>query len=97
MPAYVTLYKYTQKGLAAIKESPDRITKVKAMTEQLGGKVTGVWVTMGEYDLVSVAEAPNDEVMAQAALMVGASGNVTSQTMRAFTEQEFAKIVGRIP
>jgi len=97
MPAYITLYKYTQEGLADIKESPNRILQAKALIEKLGGRSIGVWVTMGEYDLVAVGEAPNDEVAAQYALMMGGAGNVTTQTLRAFSEEEFARIVSRLP
>jgi len=97
MPAYITLFKFTQQGLATIKESPDRIKKQQAMVEKLGGRVIGVWLTLGEYDLVAVTEAPNAEVAAQATMMICKLGTVTSQTMQAFSEEEFARIVSRIP
>jgi uncharacterized protein with GYD domain len=83
--------------LATIKESPDRIKKNRALVEQLGGRIIGIWLTMGEYDLVAVSEAPNAEVAAQVTMMVAGTGTVTSQTMQAFSEEEFASIVARIP
>jgi uncharacterized protein with GYD domain len=97
MPGYITLYKFTPQGLANVKESSDRILQAKALFEKLGGRAIGVWVTLGEYDLVAVGEAPNDEVAAQFALIMGQAGNVTSHTMRAFSEEEFAQIVSRLP
>ena len=97
MPAFITLFKYTPQGLATIKESPDRINKSRALVEQLGGRIIGIWLTMGEYDLVAVSEAPNAEVAAQVAMMVCKTGTVTSQTMQAFSEEEFASIVARMP
>jgi uncharacterized protein with GYD domain len=96
MVAYITLYKYTQQGAATIKDSPKRIQAVKAMTEKLGGRVIGVWLTMGQYDLVDIAEFPNDEAAARMALEVGRLGNVTSQTLRAFSEDEFASLVSQM-
>ncbi len=97
MPAYITLYKWTQKGLANIKESPDRIKQAKALTEKMGGRTIGVWVTMGEYDLVAVSEGPDDQTAAALALALAGSGSVTSQTLKAFSEEEFAQIVSKLP
>ena len=97
MPAFITLFKYTPQGLATIKESPDRIMKSRALVEKLGGRIIGIWLTMGEYDLVAVSEAPNAEVAVQVAMMVCGTGTVSSQTMPAFSEEEFAGIVARMP
>lgn len=97
MPGYIGLYKFTQQGLANIKESPQRIKDAKALAEHLGIKVIGVWVTMGKYDLVSVADAPNDEAVAIFALKLAGAGNVTTQTMRALSEDEFADVVSKLP
>jgi len=97
MPGYISLYKFTEQGLANIKESPQRIKDAKAFAEKLGMKVIGVWVTMGEYDLVSVGDAQNDEVIALFALALAGQGNVTTQTMRALSEDEFAQVVSKLP
>jgi uncharacterized protein with GYD domain len=96
MVTYIGLYKYTREGMAAIKESPKRLQGVKAMAEKLGGRVIGVWLTMGQYDLVSIGEFPDDEVAARVALEIGRLGNATSQNLRAFSEEEFARIVGQM-
>ena len=97
MPGYIGLYKFTKQGLATIKESPQRIKDAKAAAEKLGIKVIGVWVTMGTYDLVSVADAPNDEAVAVFALALAGQGNVTTQTLRALSEEEFAQVVSKLP
>ena len=97
MPGYISLYKFTQQGVASIKDSPKRIQDAKAAAEKMGIKVVGVWVTMGEYDLVVVSDAPNDEAVAVFAFTLGRLGNVTSQTMRALSEAEFAQVVSKLP
>ncbi len=96
MVAYIGLFKYTPQGMADIKESPKRIKAMSDMIQKLGGRMIGAWLTMGEYDQVIIAEFPNDEVAARMALEVGRSGNVTSQSMRAFSEEEFARIVSQM-
>ena len=65
--------------------------------EAAGGKLVHFYSTMGDYDYVVVSEGPSDEAAAGMALMIGAQGNVRSTTMRAFTEQEFADIVKKLP
>ena len=97
MPGYVTLYKFTQQGVSTIKDSPQRIKQVKALAEKMGIKVVGVWVTMGEYDLIAIADVPDDQTAAAFALIVAKQGNVTTQTMRAFSEDEYAQLVGKVP
>ncbi len=97
MPGYVSLLKYTQQGLANIKESPNRLKQAKAAAEKMGIKWVGAWVTMGEYDLVIVWDAPDDQTIAALALAQARLGNVTTQTLRAFSEDEFAQVVGKLP
>jgi uncharacterized protein with GYD domain len=97
MPTYVTLYRFTDQGIRDVRNSPARIEAAKQGAEQAGGKVKGVYVTVGAYDLVAVTEWPDDETMAAGALAHASLGNVTTQTMRAFTEEEFKKIVQKMP
>jgi uncharacterized protein with GYD domain len=97
MPAYVTLFKWTQQGLANIKSAPERIKQAKALIEKTGGKAIGVWVTMGTYDIVAISEGPDDANAAATTLAIAQGGNVTSQTLKAFSEEEFAQIVAKLP
>ncbi len=96
MPGYITLMKYTQQGLANIKGSPERIKQAKAAAEKMGIRVVGVWVTMGEYDLVAIGDAPDDQTQAAFTLALAKLGNVTTQTMRALSEEEFAQVVSKL-
>jgi uncharacterized protein with GYD domain len=97
MPAYITLCKFTQQGLANIKASPERTRQAKEAAKKMGGRYIGVWWTMGEYDLVVVGEGPDDQTMMLSLLQSAGLGNVTTTTMRAFSEEEFAQIVAKLP
>jgi len=55
------------------------------------------YLTMGQYDIVGVIEAPDDETMAKVALALGALGNFRTETMRAFSEEEYRAIVAALP
>jgi uncharacterized protein with GYD domain len=56
-----------------------------------------LYMTMGGYDLVVVAEAPSDDVMAKFALTVGSQGNVRTTTLKAFSEAEYRGIIESLP
>ena len=69
-----------------IKESPARLDHAKKGYEAAGGKIKEFYLVMGEYDIVVIAELPNDEAAAKLALTLGSAGNIKSRTSRAFTE-----------
>ena len=52
---------------------------------------------MGEYDVVVVSEAPNDETATKLALATAMQGNVRTTTMRAYDREEFRKIIASLP
>ena len=97
MPGYIGLFKFTPQGIANVKSMPETIRQGKVLAERMGIRPVGVWVTLGEYDMVVVGDAPNDQTVAAFALALAGQGNVTTQTLRAFSEEEFAQIVGRLP
>jgi uncharacterized protein with GYD domain len=97
MPHYVTLLRYTQQGAAKIKESPSRLDAAKKAAEGAKGKIHGWYLTMGKYDAVLITEFPDDETAARFLLSTGALGNVSTQTLKAFTEAEYRKIIGSLP
>ncbi len=67
MPTYVTLVKWTEQGIQKIKDLPDRLESAGKLMEAMGGKFTGTYITMGEYDMVVVSEGPSDEAATAAA------------------------------
>lgn len=97
MPTYVVLMKLTDQGVKDIKNAPARIEAGIKAWEALGGKLIGFYSVMGEYDYVAVGEGPSDEVATTFALGLGSLGNVRTTTLRAYTAEEFAAIVQKLP
>ena len=95
MPHYVTLVKWTGRGLQDVMDAPQRFAGVVKMVENRGGKIQ-IFSTMGEYDFVALAEAPNDEIAMQAALLLESGGNAKTTTMKAWTLDEAAKILAKV-
>lgn len=97
MPTYISLLKYTQKGIAEVKDSSKRRRAAEKAVAALGGKVLHTYLTLGRYDLVSVIEAPDDETAARIALATGQQGYVSTETMRAFPEAEYDRLIESLP
>lgn len=93
MPMYVSLIRWTDKGRETVKSLPDRVGEVTKRLEADGIKLVGTWVTMGQYDQISVLEAPDDEAMARAAIEVAGRGNAVTETLRCFSMDEVRKLV----
>jgi uncharacterized protein with GYD domain len=96
MATYVSLVRYTEQGIQNIKESPSRLDAAKKLFQVNGGTLKQFFLAMGEYDIVIIAEAPNDETVARITLSLAALGNVRTETLRVFDEGEFRSIVGSL-
>lgn len=97
MATYVTLAKWTDQGIRNVKDAPKRVEAFESAVKAAGGKLRDIFLVMGDYDLVVVTDAPNDETVARLTLATGMQGNVRTTTMRAFSRDETAKIIGSLP
>ena len=100
MRTYISLIRYTEQGVKTFKELSQRIEETKtageAAGEVVGATLVGYYLTMGQYDAVAISEAPDEHTIATLALAAGARGNVRTETMRAFTEEEAKKIAAEL-
>jgi uncharacterized protein with GYD domain len=97
MPTYITLIRYTDQGVRTFKDLSQRLEDTKKAGEALGAKLVGYYLTMGQYDAVAITDAPDDQTIATLALAAGARGNIKTETLRAFTEDEARKIADALP
>ena len=92
MPKYVVLINWTEQGVRNFKDSVDRYEAVKQMGDV---SFSDIYWTVGQYDLVGITEAPDDETMAAAMLRVASAGNLRTSTMRAFDADEMRAVIAR--
>jgi uncharacterized protein with GYD domain len=95
MPRYVVLYRFTDEGLKHVKDTVKRAQEVRKMNESRGFKVVGTYWTQGHYDIVSIVEAPSEEAMTAGLFNIAETGNVHSETLRAFDEAEMSKALSQ--
>ncbi len=96
MPTYISLLRWTQQGVASVKDSPKRLDAGRKAFKKVGVKLKDTYLTMGHYDLVCILEAPDDESVAKALLALGSQGSVQTETLKAFTEDQYRKIIGSL-
>ena len=93
----ILLMKLTDQGVKDIKNAPQRIEQAIATFEKMGGKMIGFYAVTGEYDYIAIVEMPSDEVGMTFVAGLTALGNVKVSTCRAYSKEEFATIIGKLP
>jgi uncharacterized protein with GYD domain len=93
MATYISLVDWTGEGVANAKRSPERLQQAKEVFSTHGGEMTDFFMTMGAHDMVVVSKFPDDESYAKAMLQVASGGSVRTETLKAFTEDEYRDII----
>ena len=83
-------------SFAVVSDSPKRYEAFRALAEKLDVQIKSVFWTVGAYDIVTTVEG-SDEAVTAALLKLGTAGNVRTQTLRAFSFDEFSRIVKKLP
>jgi len=96
MPTYVMLANWTDQGVRTIDESPRRVDAARRNLEEMGGRFLSLFMTMGEYDLIIIYDAPDDAVSARFTLLLGKLGNVRTRTLKAFPEEAYRQIINSL-
>jgi len=97
MATFIVLASFTDQGIRNIKDSPKRADAYKALAAKAGCKVKDLYWTLGHFDLVSIVEAPDSAAATALSLAVGSLGNVRTETLTAFSAEEFGRILGKMP
>lgn len=96
MVTFISLCTFTDQGIRTVKESTKRADMVMEAASKFGSKMTHLYWTQGQYDLISIIEAPDDASAAAFGLAIASAGNVRMQTLRAFNRNEMNSILGKL-
>jgi uncharacterized protein with GYD domain len=97
MATYVILAQYTDQGIRTIKNSPQRASQVAEMAKGFGCEMKEVYWTLGQYDIVTVVEAKDEQSLCTFGYALGSAGYVRTQTLRAFNKDEIRAVIGNLP
>jgi uncharacterized protein with GYD domain len=93
---YISLMRWTSKGLAGLPSWRERVEEGERTIAEAGGKLVGVYVTLGRYDVVEIFEAPDDAVAVEILMKLQRYGAEHTETLRGFTREEAEEIVRRL-
>ena len=96
MATYVMLAHFTEQGIKSVKDTTKRAEAFKQSAKKHGATVKELFWTLGQFDVVTIVEAPDEATVTALGLSVGALGNVRTQTLRAFSEAEMKTILGKM-
>ncbi len=97
MATFIVLASFTDQGVRNIKDSPKRADAYRALAAKAGCKVKDLYWTLGHFDIVSIVEAPDAAAATALSLAVGSLGNVRTETLTAFSPEEFGRILSKMP
>jgi uncharacterized protein with GYD domain len=96
VPHYISLMRWTSTGRMGLPAWRDRVEDGERTIEEAGGKLVGVWVTLGRYDVVEVFEAPDDDTALEIITRLQAHGGEQTETLRAFTREEAEEVIRKL-
>jgi uncharacterized protein with GYD domain len=97
MATYMIFFRFTQKGIEEIKDSPERVTAAKEIIRKMGGEFRAFYAILGsQYDTMFILDAANDEKLGGMVLAIAKLGYVRTQTHRLFNEDEYGKIISSL-
>jgi uncharacterized protein with GYD domain len=96
VPHYITLMKWTSQGRMGLPAWRDRVEEGERMIQEGGGKLVGVYVTLGQYDVVEIFEAETDEAALEIITLLQRTGSAETETLRAFTREEAEEIIRKL-
>src|SRR5690242_15494725 len=96
VPAYVMLANWTDQGARLVKDSPKRLDAAKKALVEMGGEFKSLYMTMGDYDVIVIYEAPDDAVAARFTLLLAQLGSVRTRTLKAFPEAAYREIINSL-
>jgi uncharacterized protein with GYD domain len=97
MATYVVLSHFTDQGIRTIKDSAKRASHAAEEAKRFGCEMKEIYWTLGQYDIVSIIEAPDDQSLTAFGLALGSAGNIRTEVMRALNKTEFAAILSKLP
>jgi uncharacterized protein with GYD domain len=96
MTTYISLINWTDQGIQNFSDTVQRADAAKALAQRMGGSIANIFWTVGQFDLVTVADFPDDETGTAFLLALGSQGNVRTTTLRAYNASEVAAVISKL-
>ena len=97
MATFISTTRFTDQGIKNIKATAERADAFKAAAAKMGVEVRNIFWTLGPFDTMIIFDAPDDETATALMLQLSSSGNLRTQTVRAYEAAEIEQILGKLP
>ena len=96
MPTFIIMMNWTEQGIRNVKDAHKRAAAAKEMAKKVGVEIKQTYLTNGQFDLVSIVESASGDNIAKFCMQVGALGNVRTSTVRAWSQDEYMKLISEL-
>ena len=96
MPTFIIMMNWTEQGIRNVKDAPKCAAAAKEMAKKVGVEIKQTYLTNGQFDLVSIVESASGDNIAKFCMQVGALGNVRTSTVRAWSQDEYMKLISEL-
>jgi uncharacterized protein with GYD domain len=96
MPTFIIMMNWTEQGIRNVKDAPKRAAAAKEMAKKVGVEIKQTYLTNGQFDFVSIVESASGDNIAKFCMQIGALGNVRTSTVRAWSQDEYMKLISEL-
>jgi uncharacterized protein with GYD domain len=93
MRTFILLSTLSPQGVQTLRATPERLLEVNREVEAMGGKVLYQWALLGDYDFLSVIEAPDQASVSRLTLTLAARGSAHFETLPAIDVDEMLELI----
>ncbi len=97
MPKYIILGNWTDQGARNAKDTVKRARAARESFASMGVNAREWFFTLGQYDVVLTVDAPDDETLTRALVVLAMLGNLRTKTLRGFGEKEMEAVLSGLP
>ncbi len=94
---FIGMLSWTDQGIRSVKDTPKRVQAAKEAAKKFGIEIKHIFLTTGEFDVLTILEASDGDKVAKFSMATGAQGNIRTRTVRAWPEAEMIKLISELP
>lgn len=96
MATYIVLANFTEHGIRSVQDTTRRADAFRALAKTFGISVKDIYWTLGRYDIITTVDAPDDVSVTALGLSLGKSGNIRTETLRAFSQADMGAVLDKV-
>ncbi len=88
------LVRFTPRGIRSLRDNPPERQIVERVLHRYGAELKHLYLVSGEYDMVIICDARDNQIIGKVLLGLDAVGESRTEALLAFTEEQYAELLG---